>query len=117
MANATWADATKCPKCGLTGEHMVRETKQARLRDDDGNRIFGIAPGTKLHKIYCRNSRCKWFDTNWTVQVNPDNTIPEPDTHRRPRQYAAPDAALAEQMRLRYDAIAAAALEGKEIRR
>jgi len=117
MANATWSDAIQCPKCGLTGEHMPKESRQVGTRDSSGNRIHGVTPGAKLHKIYCRNSRCSWFNTNWTVQVNPDNSIPEPDEHRRPRQYAAPDAALAEQMRLRFDAIEAATREGGEIRR
>lgn len=117
MANATWQDAIVCPKCHMTGEHMPKESKQVGIRDGDGNRIQGVTPGAKLHKIYCRNSRCKWFNTNWTVQVNPDGIIPEPDTFRRPRQYAAPDAALAEQMRLRFDAIEAATREGREMHR
>lgn len=117
MANASWQDAIKCPKCGLTGEHMSRESKQVGIRDADGNRIHGVTPGGKLHKIYCRNSRCRWFNTNWTVQVNPDGSIPEPDTHRRPRQYQAPDAAFAAQMKSRFDAIEAATREGDEIRR
>lgn len=117
MANATWQEAIQCPKCGLTGEHMPKESQQVSIRDGDGNRIRGVTPGAKLHKIYCRNTRCKWLNTNWTVQVNPDGSIPEPDTHRRPRQYAAPDAAFAAQMKANFDAIEAATREGSEMRR
>jgi hypothetical protein len=117
VANATWSDAIQCPKCRLTGEHMPKESKQVSTRDGDGNRIHGVTPGAKLHKIYCRNPRCKWFNTNWTVQVNPDGSIPEPDTHRRPRQYAAPDAALAAQINGRLEALQEATMNGGEIRR
>ena len=117
MANATWDDAIQCPRCGLSGEHMPKEKKQIGIRDGAGNRIQGVTPGSRLEKIYCRNSRCKWFNTNWTVQVNPDGSIPEPDTHRRPRQYTKPDAAFAAQMKSRFDAIEAATREGGEIRR
>jgi hypothetical protein len=117
MANATWADATKCPRCGFTGEHMPKESKQVGIRDSSGNRIQGVTPGAKLHKIYCRNSRCKWFNTNWTVQVNPDGSIPEPDAHRRPKQYSRPDPALAAAVQRNLENLEAATREGGEIRR
>lgn len=110
MANGTWQEAITCPKCGLTGEMMPRESKQVSIRDAAGNRIHGVTPGAKLHKIYCRNSRCRWFNTNWTVQVNPDGSIPDPEERRGPKQYQPLDQALAAQMKTNFENLEAATL-------
>jgi hypothetical protein len=36
-----------------------------------------------LHQYKCTNTRCKWLNEVWLVQVNPDGTIPPPTTTRR----------------------------------
>jgi sulfatase maturation enzyme AslB (radical SAM superfamily) len=44
--------------------------------------------GTTLKTIYCRNERCRWNDTCWIVQVNPDGSVPPPTDHtNRTKQY------------------------------
>jgi hypothetical protein len=50
-----------------------------------------------LHVFVCRNARCKWCDTTFFVQVNPDGTIPPPATHRE-KQFRALPAGLEKQM-------------------
>jgi hypothetical protein len=104
MANGSWEEAKVCPRCKMTGDIAKNETRRVRSRDGRGQRIFGVTEGAQLYTIYCRNSRCRWFNTPWEVQVNPDGTIPDPN-ERRPRQFSKPDAALAEQVRQRALAI------------
>lgn len=55
-------EASRCPKCEEPGE----ETRKM--------------PGPKRSKVHiytCRNERCSWLNTNWTVQEMDDGTIPE----------------------------------------
>jgi hypothetical protein len=48
-----------------------------------------------VHMIYCVNGRagdpehsCPWYNTSWSVQVNPDGSIPPPQNHRgQPKKY------------------------------
>jgi hypothetical protein len=110
--NGTWQEAIVCPKCGLTGELAANESKQVSIRDGAGNRIHGVTPGAKLHKIYCRNSRCRWFNTNWTVQVNPDGSIPDPEERRGPKKYQPLDPALAAQMKDNFENLEQATRRG-----
>lgn len=71
----TYEEARRCPKCEEPGEESGRRSlHSASLR------------GAELHIFACKNSRCQWFDTTWTVQRNPDGTIPEP-TARREKQF------------------------------
>jgi len=110
MANGTWVEASKCPRCGLTGDHVKAETRQLSAGR-------GVTRGAVLHKLYCRNSRCRWYNTSWEVQVNPDGTIPDPDAPRRGKQFPKPDAALLAQMQSNFQAIHDASLTpGGEIR-
>jgi len=62
----TFENASRCPKCDTPGEDR---------KDDTGPK------GSTLHYIYCVNSRCKWFDTFWIVQVNKDGTVPPAKDH------------------------------------
>jgi hypothetical protein len=118
MANGTWEEATACPKCGFTGEHVAKETTQVSIRDASGNRIHGVTPGARLHKIYCRNSRCSWLNTNWTVQVNPDGSIPDPNERRGPKKYQPLDPALEATMKSRFESLQEATLRTDgEVRR
>lgn len=115
MANGTWDEAKVCPKCGLTGEVMLREKRPVPIRDEKGNRIPGVTPGAVLHSIYCRNKRCRWYNTSWQVQVNPDGTIPA-DDRPRDKQFPKVDQARAEAVRQNLQALQEATLHGGEIR-
>lgn len=64
----TLEEARRCPRCNELGEHVEKEDRYLRS---------GTARGSKITNFYCRNSRCKWFNTSWTVQVRPDGTIPD----------------------------------------
>lgn len=75
MADATTFEEAKiCPKCQLPGEDASTVSVPAG---------GSIRPGTTAHMIYCRNENCKWYNTNWVVQVNPDGSIPPPQDHSR----------------------------------
>lgn len=74
MADATtFEEAKMCPRCNLPGEDASQVPVEPSGR---------IRPGTVAHMIFCRNKDCKWFNTNWVVQVNPDGSIPPPQNHR-----------------------------------
>lgn len=108
MANGIWEEAKACPKCGLTGEQS-RSTTAIRPQ-------AGVTRGARLVKFTCKNRRCKWYDTSWEVQINPDGTIPDPNAPRE-KQFKKVDPALAEQMRQRAMSIQDATTRGGEIRR
>jgi len=82
MADATtFEEAKNCPKCGMPG----MEVSATPMHDKDLK--YGAAV---VHLIQCRNERCNWFNTNWSVQVNPDGSIPPPQNHRGgPKKYDA----------------------------
>jgi hypothetical protein len=65
----TYEEAKKCPKCGRVGE--VRGKRQAP----------NLPRGTMIHTVYCVTELCKWFDTPFYVQVNPDGSVPPPRNH------------------------------------
>jgi hypothetical protein len=65
----TYEETKLCPKCGEPGELTSQTPALSRA----------LRPGTTAHIFYCRNEQCKWFDTWWIVQVNPDGTIPPPN--------------------------------------
>jgi hypothetical protein len=56
----------------MPGEHVAAEDRQMKVGRDN----------SKVLKIYCRNERCKWFNTAWTVQQRSDGTIPDALLHR-----------------------------------
>lgn len=60
---ATWEEASRCPRCDQAGEAGVAQ--QSRK------------PGVKVIPVFCRNEHCRWFDTSWLVQINPDGSIPD----------------------------------------
>ena len=61
-----YEDAIKCPKCSERG-------------DPQGTQPIDGMPGYQALTVYCRNASCRWLDTMWVVQINPDGTIPEPE--------------------------------------
>jgi hypothetical protein len=71
---ATYEDRKRCPKCEQPGE----ETKSLPVR--------GLPKGTTVKTIYCRNKFCKWCDTCWMVQVNPDGSVPPPTDHTKSKK-------------------------------
>jgi phage FluMu protein Com len=87
VAETTYEEAKRCPKCREPG----RDTGVTRR----GPR------GSVIHTIECANPRCKWFNTAYIIQTNPDGTIPPPTTDRDKSFRPLPprsDAAVDEQM-------------------
>ena len=93
MANGTWDEARRCPKCDLAGEEQRGSTKIVAQP--------GVTRGARLIQFICRNSRCKWYNTPWEVQVNPDGSIPDPDAPRREKSMPVLTPAQIEQHRQR----------------
>ncbi len=57
--------ASKCPKCNNQGE-LVQSTPARR--------------GMYESRIYkCTTKLCRWFDSNWLVQIDEDGNVPERD--------------------------------------
>jgi hypothetical protein len=80
MALSTFEEAKLCPKCNQPGEDMQTIPAPAQAR---------LPRGTTIHLIYCRTELCRWFDTCWQVQVNPDGSVPAPKDHTgEPKLYA-----------------------------
>lgn len=71
MVDTTYESAKRCPKCEQPGVDI------GSVRGPHGSR---------MHTIQCRNDRCPWYQTNYTVQVNSDGSIPEP-TLDRPKSF------------------------------
>ena len=61
--------------------------------------------GTLLVTMQCVNERCKWYDTQWYVQVNPDGTVPVPD-HAKETNKAYPNLVSSEEERRFVDGVA-----------
>lgn len=73
MADSTYEEATRCPKCSEPGK--------ARLKQPQGG-------GIMLHHVYCENRRCEWYNTCWIIQVNKDGSVPPPRDHTNsPKEY------------------------------
>lgn len=70
MAESTFEEAARCPKCHNPGED--RKTVPAPPT---------ASKGAKLHYIYCVHELCPWYETMWVVQVNSDGSIPPPSSH------------------------------------
>lgn len=65
----TFEEAKICPKCDRPGQ--VRKVSP----------VPGMARGTKVHLVYCVTELCPWYNTPWTVQTNPDGSVPPPRNH------------------------------------
>lgn len=77
---ATWEEASRCPKCGNVGREDGQMATQRR--------------GTNVVKLTCENPLCKWFETPWFVQINPDGSIPDPESVlNSPKQFVVPTSA------------------------
>lgn len=64
MATTSVEDAKYCPKCGVAGREM-------------GTKVLPeLRRGSKVILFQCENPRCRWYESQWPVQVNPDGTVP-----------------------------------------
>ena len=66
--STTFEEAKVCPKCEMPGE----DVSTSKVRSSQSGKMV------EIHMIYCRQKGCVWYNTSWIVQVNEDNTIPEP---------------------------------------
>jgi hypothetical protein len=56
----TFEQAKRCPKCDQPGDASVHR---------------GLPGGGRVYTVMCRNEKCRWFDTGWAVQINPDGEV------------------------------------------
>lgn len=64
----------------------------------------------KTYSITCRNDRCRWFNLNWLVDVNPDGSVPIAKPHKK----AYPDIPdLTDRVRANTDAEIARSVQGR----
>ena len=63
MSTITFEEASRCPKCGNPGEEQSNEARPG-------------VDGSTIRVVRCMNPPCRWFDTDWIIQVNSDNTVP-----------------------------------------
>lgn len=71
MSSTSYEDALRCPRCELRGDHVESEDRRSTS-----------IRGATILTVYCRNSRCRWYNTSWTIQKNADGTIPPPLLNR-----------------------------------
>jgi hypothetical protein len=64
----TFEQARRCPICEHPG---------AQIDQRQGPR------GSKIHTIECRNTRCRWNNTTWIIQVHPDGTVQPATDHTK----------------------------------
>lgn len=87
--SATIDEATKCPKCALTGELGPRKST--------------AKSGITASVCVCMNEKCRWFKTGWVIQFNSDGSIPDArdrnQNDREPRRFPAINSVLFNQRR------------------
>lgn len=77
MTSITFEEARRCPKCDQPGQ--VQEKEERTIVANDGKRAT-------VRVVRCMNKRCRWFDTDWIIQVNDDGTVPVREGHQ-PKAY------------------------------
>jgi hypothetical protein len=93
--STSFEEALRCPRCELRDDHVKEEDKVSKS-----------IRGATILTVYCRNPRCRWYNTSWTIQKNADGTIPPPLLRREKRFPELPSSggkviqALEEQVRL-----------------
>lgn len=75
MSQTTYEEASRCPRCGKPGEVMSKQPAP------------NMPKGTKVHLVYCRTKGCRWENTAWPIQVNPDGSVPVIDHSRTEKEY------------------------------
>jgi len=76
MPDTTYEEAKRCPKCATPGRDTGTTTR--------------VKGGGLLHNIVCVNPRCRWYNTSYVVQTNPDGTVPPPTLDREKSFRALP---------------------------
>lgn len=87
MAATTFEEAKLCPRCKKPGE----EASKVPARD--------MKPGTVVYVIFCRTPGCRWENTSWLIQVNPDGSIPTEDYSKREKKTFPVSESAAQQAR------------------
>lgn len=65
MPDTTLEEAKRCPICKEPGS-QTGKTKETRENGRKANVL----------QMTCMNEACRWFNTNWIIQVNADGSIP-----------------------------------------
>lgn len=99
--DTTYDTARRCPIC----EELGAEISKKPFRN-----------GSKQITFQCRNERCRWYNTNYTISVRPDGTIPEP-TLLRDKHYPKLSVDKTEEVQTAIDAQIAAERKGSELTR
>lgn len=100
----TLEEVQRCPQCDFPGE----VTRHGHLSGTE-RRSYSLI-------FFCRNKRCRWYDTSWIVQVRADGTFP-PALRKRPKQFPKMDTyGSVDAMRNLVDIYEASLREGAEIR-
>ena len=68
MAEVTFEESKRCPKCGHPGNDRV----QTPLEQGHGT----------MHYIYCETPVCPWYNSPWMVQTMPNGEIAQRDAKR-----------------------------------
>jgi hypothetical protein len=77
MAETTLEEAKRCPFCDVPGEHV----KTLRAQP-------GQTRGAQNYMFICKNERCRKYEFEYFVQVNPDGSIPPAySAHNQPKNY------------------------------
>lgn len=79
----TLEEAKRCPRCQQPGELTGLKRALPAQR--------GVTRGATLDEVKCKNSRCKWFETSYYIQINPDGSIPPAVLHRDKNYPALPN--------------------------
>lgn len=77
MTSVSYDEASRCPKCGNSGE-----LKQQRPGPDR----------SEIHILTCQNKVCRWYQTDWVVQRLEDGTVPVRETTEKtfPKMHLPP---------------------------
>jgi hypothetical protein len=94
----TFEEAKRCPKCKVPGAEVNQRPGPL---------------GSRVHSIECRNSRCRWYQTKWLVQIQSDGSIQEATEHekRYPKVHDRTDS-----VQVSMDSLLNQTLKGGEIR-
>jgi len=72
----TEEQAKRCPRCTVPGRVVNKRTIRAHGGDPAG-----------MFTMQCGNLKCRWYQTNWVVQVNTDGEVPERDSGHEPKSF------------------------------
>lgn len=100
----TMEEVSRCPACQQPGERTM------------GRHLSGTDRRSYSLVFWCRNSRCRWLNTSWIVQVRADGTFP-PALKRRTKQFPALGSINTERLMQSLQDLYDLSLQGGEVRR